>query len=134
MKWLMWGAVALLVGVLGVFGLERFAAESGEVVVLHARDAGGAVVETRLWVVDLDGEQYLRVGGDGSGWFSRLSAAPHVQVERAGILESYLAVPQADVSARVNERMRAKYGWRDAYISALVGGREGSIPIRLERR
>ena len=32
-----------------------------------ARDAAGAVVTTRLWVVDHQGHQYLRVGADGSG-------------------------------------------------------------------
>jgi hypothetical protein len=32
----------------------------------------------------------------------------------------------------VNHLMQEKYGWRDSLLSWLVGGREGSIPIRLE--
>jgi len=134
MKRFAWTVAVLLGLVVGVFGLSMVASEIGEVVVLHAREADGTVVETRLWVVDLDGAQYLRVGGDGSGWFSRLSANPEIQVERAGVLGSYLAVPQPDRSTPVNELMRQKYSWRDAYIALLFGGREGSVPIRLDPR
>ena len=48
--------------------LERLAAERVEVVELHTLDEAGEPVTTRLWIVDDEGYQYLRVGSDGSGW------------------------------------------------------------------
>jgi len=134
LKWLGWTVIVLVLLVAAVVGLERYAAESGEVVVLHARDAAGEVVTTRLWVVDHEGRQYLRVGADGSGWYSRLTADPDVELARGGAPEPYRAVPEPASSAAVNDLMQAKYGWRDDLIGAMVGGRDGSIPIRLDPR
>ena len=133
-RWMMRAGLAVLLLAGAVGGLERFAAESGEVVVLHAREADGHVVQTRLWVVDAGGEAYLRVGADGSGWFSRLTANPEVEVLRGDTLTPYLAIPAAEQSADVNRLMAEKYGWRDVLIGALVGGREGSIPVHLQPR
>lgn len=134
MKWLVRIVLGLVGLVVVVFGLQVVASETGEVVVLHARDADGSVVETRLWVVDHGGSQYLRSGGDGSGWFSRLSANPAIELERAGKSGAYLAVPEPELSGVVNDLMQQKYGWRDSLIAVLVGGREGSVPVRLDPR
>jgi hypothetical protein len=134
LKWLGWTLAILVALVVVVVGLERYAAESGEVVVLHARDATGEVVTTRLWVVDHEGQQYLRVGADGSGWYSRLTANPDIQLARDGAPEPYRAVPEPAASEAINRLMQAKYGWRDSVIGAMVGGRDGSIPIRLDPR
>ncbi|MEZ5560034.1 MAG: hypothetical protein R3E86_15995 [Pseudomonadales bacterium] len=124
----------LLLVVVLVFGLQLLASETGEVVVLHARDPAGAVVETRLWVVDLEGRQYLRAGADGPGWFARLSAQPEIELTRGPSTLGYLATPEPARSAAINALMQQKYGWRDTLIGVLVGGREGSIPVRLEPR
>jgi hypothetical protein len=43
-----------------VFLLQIVASEVGEVVILTTVDATGEPVETRLWVVDLDGRTWLR--------------------------------------------------------------------------
>jgi hypothetical protein len=134
MRWLARSVVALLVLAVGVVALQIIASESAEVVVLHARDADGSSAETRLWLADLDGRPYLRAGAAGSSWFGRLSANPEVEVERDGTRVGYLAVPDPDERAALNAAMRAKYGWREAVISLLVGGREAAIPIRLEPR
>ncbi len=134
MRWIA-GIVGVLVAVaVLVFGLQVLASETGEVVVLTAADEAGAPVQTRLWVVDHAGRQYLRVGADGSGWYSRITARPEIAVERQGIVADYLAVPEPESSAEINALMQAKYGWRDSLIAVLVGGRDGSIPIRLEPR
>ncbi|MEQ8859715.1 MAG: hypothetical protein RIC56_13805 [Pseudomonadales bacterium] len=134
MKWV----VRIVLGVVGlvvvVFGLQIVASETGEVVVLHARDADGGVAQTRLWVVDHGGRQYLRCGADGSGWFARLTASPEIELERGGELAEYRAVPEPELSAQINELMQQKYGWRDSLIGVLVGGRDGSVPVRLEAR
>jgi hypothetical protein len=132
MKWLVRSVLALVALVVGVLALQVIASETGEVVVLHTRDAGGGSVETRLWVVEVDGRQYLRAGG-GSGWFGRLSADPEVEVVRGGALAAYRAVPEPDRNGAVNAQMRAKYGWRDRVISLLVD-RSSAIPVRLDPR
>jgi hypothetical protein len=134
MKWLVRSGIALVALVVAIFALQIIASETGEVVVLHARDATGEVVETRLWVVDMDGAQYLRAGDAGSGWFGRLSANPEVEVERAGRAAAYLAVPEPARNAALNVLMREKYGWRDRIISLMVGDRDAAIPVRLEPR
>lgn len=134
MKWLIRLAAALVALVVLMFGLQFVASETGEVVVLHARDADGSMAQTRLWVVDYQGRQYLRCGADGSGWFSRLTANPAIELERAGQKDAFLAVPEPALSAEINGLMEQKYGWRDALIGAMVGGREGSVPVRLDPR
>jgi hypothetical protein len=134
LKWLTRSVLAVLVLVVGVVALQIIASESGEVVVLHVRDANGGIHETRLWIADLGSAQYLRSGGDRAGWFGRLSAAPDVEVERAGVIAPYRAVPDPDQREALNRVMRAKYGWRETIIGFLVGGREGAVPIRLDPR
>jgi len=124
------GVLALLV--LGIMGLERLAAERVEVVELHTVDSAGEPVTTRLWVVDDAGYQYLRVGADGSGWYSRLQAMDSVELSRGAQRARYKPVPRPDKSVRINELMQAKYTWGDSVIATLVGSREGSIPIELQ--
>ncbi len=123
----------LLAIVLGVFGLQWAASERVEVVELHTVDpASGEAVITRLWVVDHEGKAYLRVGADGSGWYSRLSATPTISVTRQGTRGDYLAVPRPEKSTIVNDLMQAKYTWGDTVIGYLVGSRENSVPVELQ--
>jgi F420H(2)-dependent quinone reductase len=115
----------------GLMVLQMVASESGEVVVLSTRGTGTAPEETRLWVVDYDGRQYLRAGQPGSGWFLRLNANPRVGVERAGRRAAYDAVPEPDRQTIINELMQQKYGWADTFIGKLFG-RSDAIPVRLD--
>jgi hypothetical protein len=61
------GLIVLLVG------LQMFAAENGEVVVITTRDLHGGEHHTSVWIVDSDGHQWLRSGSATSGWYTRLS-------------------------------------------------------------
>jgi len=101
---------ALLLVFVALFGIsERVAAERVEVVELHTQDQDGNTVTTRLWVVDYDGNAFLRVGGDGSGWFSRLSDSsrnPLVQVTRGDQTGTFRAVPEPDLSEQINALMQ----------------------------
>lgn len=128
---IVWTAGILVLIVVGVFGMQFVASESGEVVVLHSVDAAGVEQETRLWVVDFEGAAYLRVGADGSGWYSRLQARPEARVQRGAEIGSYLIVPRPELSAQINALMRDKYGWADGYIS-LMFDRQGAIPLQLQ--
>lgn len=129
MKILLWVITALLLIVVVVFGLQVVASETGEVVVLTTKRGDGEAT-TRLWVVDHDGAQWLR-GGEGSGWFQRLAADATVRLRRDGREGAYVASPEPAMTAQVNALMAAKYGWRDDLISAMVGGREEDVAVRL---
>lgn len=132
MKIVMWIVGGLFAFVIGFLALERLAAERVEVVELHTIDEQGERVTTRLWIVDHEGQSYLRVGTDGSGWFSRLTANPEITLTRDGETRSYLAVPQPEKSEAINALMQDKYTWGDSFIGNVVGGRDGSIPIELQ--
>ena len=112
------------------WAVEMIASETGEVVVLTITAPDGSAGETRLWVVDHDGSAWLRAGHAGSGWYQELVAAPTVTVERGGNVQRFLAATEMDALATINEEMRRKYGWRDAYISFFFP-RDNAVPIRL---
>ena len=133
MKKIYWTLGILLGLVVAIFGLQLLASERVEVVELLTTDETGEPVTTRLWVVDDDGYQYLRVGTDGSGWFDRLQANAQFQVTRNGDRAIYTAVLREDKSDRINLLMQEKYSWGDLLIGYLVGSRESSIPIELHR-
>ncbi len=113
---------------------QAIASETGEVVVLHTTDAKGQDATTRVWIIDHAGAQWLRAGDSESAWYVRLAAQPAIRVQRGDVVADYVAVPVPDERTLVNEAMRRKYGWRDALIGVMVGGRDRAIPIRLEPR
>jgi len=123
--------VLVVVGLLALpFVLIMVASETGEVVVVTI-PAGDSDHSVRLWVVDVDGVQYLRSGDAGSGWYQRLQQAATVEVERNGKSAVYVAAPAIEMRSAVTAGMLSKYGWRDQVIDWMMGGREGSIPIAL---
>ena len=124
-------SVAFVLLFVMVMGLQQIASESGEVVVLSTVDQTGALQQTRLWVVDRDGQQWLRAGVKQSDWFVRMQANNLVKVERDGVTRTYLAVPDPTVYAEINDLMSEKYGWADNYIGFLFG-RDASVPINLQ--
>jgi hypothetical protein len=127
-----------VVAILVVFGLFAFAAqmiaaEQGEVVVVTTHDAAGGAEETRLWVVDADGQAWLRAGTPRAGWYQRLIASPDVEVVRGPTTIKARAVPVPDARDRVNALMQEKYGTADSVIGMMVD-RSGAIAIRLDPR
>lgn len=122
------GGIVLFAVLMGI--LQTAASERVEVVELHTQDAAGHESVTRLWIVDHEGAQYLRVGVDGSGWFDRVMQNPAVKVTRRNETRLYRASIRPDLSETVNNLMQAKYTWGDTVIG-LVFGREGAIPIEL---
>ncbi len=131
MRWVLRIVVALFVVLLVAVGVEQYAAESGEVVVLTTTDTEGSPLETRLWVVDHEGDQYLRAGNAAAGWYQRLVADNEVEVVRDGNGAVYLAAPDSSKTETVNDLMADKYGWADSYIGAIFP-RDNAIAIRLE--
>jgi len=121
----------LLIVAIGVLALQYVASERIEVVELHTIGSDGENVTTRLWVVDHDGVSYLRVGSEGSGWYTRLVANEEFNLTRQGETLPFRGVPRPGMSEEINDLMREKYIWGDSVIAMLVGNREGSIPIAL---
>lgn len=114
------------------FGVALFAASEhgGEVVVLETFDLNGNGLETKLWVVDLHGEPWLRAGRGGATWVRRIEINPSVRLTRADTRTAYLAQLSPRDVDRVNARMREKYGWADQLIS-LIHDDAAVMPIRL---
>ncbi len=134
----LWIALGAVIGLFSLVGIAQLvASESGEVLVLETLDASGQPQETRVWVVDDAGAQWLRGGAD-SGWVKRLQGNPDVRATRAGGQAAFRAEPNLDplVAARVNALMREKYGLADSFIAMMLGDsdRAGALPIRLDPR
>ncbi|MEM8766133.1 MAG: hypothetical protein AAGE43_01715 [Pseudomonadota bacterium] len=129
MKYLLYTLGTLLGLVVLVFALQFVASESGEVVVLGSDSAEG-LKETRLWVVEIDGVQYLRAGPD-SGWYQRLLENPAATLRRADVTDAYTAQTQMAQAETLNALMREKYGWGDVVIEYLVGGRDEAVPVAM---
>ena len=84
--------------------------ESGEVVVIHTRDAAGETHAARIWIVDHEGRQWVAPGNRSNAWFQRLSADPKVELVRAGVRSCHLAaVVESPASIPVLERFLQKY-------------------------
>ncbi|PCJ23003.1 MAG: hypothetical protein COA96_12880 [SAR86 cluster bacterium] len=133
MKYLYWAIALILTIPLAFLGIQTLASERVEVVQLHTINEEGEEVTTRLWMVDDEGFQYLRVGVAGSGWFARSQANEEIQLTRNGDTRSYRIVLRQDKSDRINELMQQKYTWGDTFIGYAFGGREGSTPVELHR-
>lgn len=131
MKYLLW-ALAVPLGIALLFLIVQTAAsERVEVIELTTLDESGELQTTRLWVVDDEGFQYLRVGADGSGWYSRIRQNGDIAVRRGEDSRIYTVVERPEKSARINELMQQKYTWGDSFFAAVLGSREGSIPLEL---
>jgi hypothetical protein len=119
--------LALLVG--AFFGTTSYLSEQEEVVVLTTEGPVGDA-ETRVWVVDHGGYQWLRAGHEGAGWYKQIEANAEVQVERGGAKVAYTAVRDLEMTETINGLMREKYTLADQLIS-IPFSRDGAIAIRL---
>jgi len=131
MKYVFWG-IGILIGlVLTLLGVQTLASERVEVVDLYTMDEAGETQATRLWIMDDDGYQYLRVGADGSSWFERILENGKVEVRRNDVTASYTVVQRPDKSDKINALMQDKYTWGDSFFAIMLGSRQGSIPLEL---
>jgi hypothetical protein len=131
MKYIAWSFGVIFLCLVLLVVAEQMSAERIEVLELHATDPSGETIITGLWIVDHDGKQYLRVGSDGSGWFSRIEVNREIQLTRGDKTNHYRAVPDPSMSEVVNQARRGKYSRRDTFIGKLFGGRQGSLAIEL---
>ncbi len=124
--------VEIVVGLMLILLLvQTLASERVEVVELYTTDELDEPQTTRLWVIDDEGYQYLRVGADGSGWFTRIMENGEIRVNRDGNTQAYTVLQRPDKSEKINTLMQEKYTWGDSFFATMFGGRDGSIPLEL---
>jgi hypothetical protein len=121
------GAVPLLVAA-GTWLLG----EQVEVAVLRTFSADGHGHDTKLWVVDHQGQPWLRGARPDLGWLERIRENPRVELVRRGVTTPYTAaIDEApDAELAVEEAMAAKYGWIDRWYELIM--RFDPIVIRLD--
>jgi len=124
----------VLSAVVSFYAAVLLASESGEVVTLTTMDAAEQRHETRLWVVEYDGAEWVRTGHPEKGWFRRLRSNPEVVFGRRGVISRRMSVAVLDpaVVKGVNEVFAQKYGATD-WIVALSGDASKRVPVRLDR-
>ena len=104
----------LLAAPAGALEWDRVADE--RVPVLVTLDEDGDERRTKLWLVVVDGEGYVRT--NDSRWFRNIQRDPRVQLEIGGGVHRLRAVPVTEpiLRGRIEGAMRHKYGWQDFLI------------------
>ena len=126
-----------LIALSGLFLLALgtyLAGERTEVAVLRTHDDAGAPYETKMWVVDVDGHSYVRIGRPGRGWGERAKAHPDVELIRGGVTTPCTATVVEDPALlrRIDEAFASKYGWVDWWYGVVV--RSHAVPLQLDPR
>jgi hypothetical protein len=96
------------------------------------QDEDGAERVTKLWLVVVDGQGFVRTGE--TRWAKNIERSADVELRAMGEAYPLRAVAVADVPLRerVNAAFRAKYGWQDRLVHPF-GARDAKI-FRLEPR
>jgi hypothetical protein len=111
------------------------AGEQTEVAVLRTHDDAGVAYDTKMWIVDVDGNAYVRIGRPGRGWGERAKSHPDVELIRGDVTTPCIAavVDDATLRRRVDDAFAAKYGWVDWWYGVVVRT-DPVVALRLEPR
>ena len=121
----------LFVALAALVGIHFSLIEVGrEVVVLRTASPDGTPLETRLWVVDVDGTPWLHSAGPA--WAARMSGRPEVELKRANQWRRYVAVARPGQHPRVDQALREKYGLADRWVRFIAPCGEDTLAVRLE--
>jgi hypothetical protein len=131
--------IMLTMGIVtGVLVLGALALDEGELVTLYTEEAGRSY-STQLWIVEVDGREYLRANRPNARWLGRLRANPAVGLRRAdtphGSSEPYWARPIEDegLRGRVDAEIARKYRFADKTWGRFVDRARAKL-IELEPR
>ncbi len=100
-----------------------------DVVTLRTLNADGTTQETRLWIVEHDGDLWLHSKGDA--WEQRFQHNSAVEVVRAGVAGRYFAQPDRSQHLVVDQALRRKYGLADRWVRFLAPCDDSVLPVRL---
>lgn len=105
----------------------------GEVVELVTFDHNGRGIETPLWIVDIEGESWVRAPDLEASWLQRVRGNPTAHLSRGDGIISVQTFPSADpeVRAAVNRAMQTRYG-RLERASHWLRDPGRTVPVRLE--
>ena len=125
-------AATVLAVYLSIFPLAELFTE---VVVLRTLAAAGVTHETRVTIVDIDGEAWIR-GRPRRGWFQRLRADPRAELWRTGAWHPVSAEishdpEDADAFERV---MIERYGALYRFMDLMARMSTHEVPVRLMPR
>ncbi len=128
LKWI----IGLLISSPLLFGGALYAASEygGETVEIETFDKRGNSFATKLWVVDIHEEPWLRAGNPEAGWLLRMQQDPEIVLIRDGERAKFFAEIDEYESERINYMMREKYGLADQLIS-LIHDPEAVVAVRL---
>lgn len=114
--------------------LTWIALEGKDVVVLRTFDAHGHPRDTRTWIAEEDGAQWIEAANADRGFLHDVTATAGVELHRAGADPKRC---QAQIMAnppgheRIRRLLATKYGWADTWVGWLTDT-SGSIALRLE--
>ena len=125
--------VALAVALAGLVAATGLALEWDGVAVLETRAPDGTPRTTRVWLAEEEGSLLLEAGSAERPWYRDVLLDPLVRLERDGGSLPFRAVPEPGDAGhrRIRELLRARYGWRDAWVGLLADTSQ-SIAVRLE--
>ncbi len=125
-------AVALAVA----FGaITLVALEGREVVKLRTHDATGTERETRAWVADADGAEWVEAANADRPFLQHVQGGSGVDLWRDGAWRSCTASvePPPAGHTRIRRLLAEKYGWADRWIG-LLANTSASWAVRLDCR
>ena len=126
------GVIQIVGYLAGILVIGALLLDEGEVVTLMT-DEDGREYETHLWIVDLDGDLYIRANRPDAEWLDRLQDDPEVGLRwQDGIgeeVELYRVaqVDDAPTRARVATAMARKHGFADRVRAALTNDKESVV-------
>ena len=114
---LLLGALPLVVG-----GGTWLAGDRLEVVLLRTLDGEGHPHDTKLWIVDHEGQPWVRAARPTLGWVRRIRSNPRVELVRGGETRPYTAVivDSPEQKLAIDSAIEAKYGLIDRWYEFLV--------------
>lgn len=116
----------LLVAVIAHFSLVEI---GQEVVTLRTPLPDDEWYETRLWVVDHDGDAWLHSAGDA--WAARFEGDPVIELDRGGETRRYKADPVPGPHPEIDALLRDKYGIADRWVRIIAPCNESVLLVRL---
>jgi hypothetical protein len=112
-------AIVLLAPLVYLVAILAASEWGGEVVALETFDVRGRRLETSVWIVQMQGDLWLRASDPKSAWLQRIRTEPAVFVTRRGKRTAYQTEIFEDYASWINRAMREKYGWADQLISTM---------------
>ena len=109
------------------------ALEWSDVARIETRAEDGHLRSTHVWYAVRDGALWVEAGARDNPWFVDALREPRVAIVVDGERREVRAVVVDDDRERALLRaaLRARYGWRDAWVGMLVDASQ-SVPVRLD--